>query len=204
MECAIVGLGQSTATSLIENEIKIETSFLLKFLWSERLFLNTIKVHNLNNQFQKNEINVVSLVRTLRDIKCQIPFLTQFKDWDIEYIEKMKYAVGSLMMKSTVVQLHTSSNTLTERSISSKFIAQRLFTKFTWNFPVNAPIMVLCSKSLTHVSLHRYFKDGFISPDLPGLKATVWTVPPCTKSTKTVLIIGNNWSKNNLNFIINL
>ena len=72
---------------------------LLNCLWSEKLFLNTIKAQNLNNQFPKN------VVCTFRDIKCKVEFLAQVnvtnyaKDFGSEYIEQMTFAVGSLMLK---------------------------------------------------------------------------------------------------------
>ena len=87
--------------------------------------MNTIKVHNLNNQFPKNEINVVC---TFEILSVKVEFLTQFNvakygKTGIEYIELMTYAVGSLILKSILscstvyVIKHFIS---TERSISSK------------------------------------------------------------------------------------
>ena len=61
------------------------------------IFLNTIKAHNLNNHFPKNEINVLC---TFRDIKCQS--LIDGKT-GIEYIKQMTYAVGLLMLKSVIM-----------------------------------------------------------------------------------------------------
>ena len=54
--------------------------------------MDTIKAHNLNNQFQKNEINVVC---TFRDIlSAKVEFLTQFNvtkygKFGIEYIKQI-------------------------------------------------------------------------------------------------------------------
>ena len=70
--------------------------------------MKTIKAHNLNNQFEKNEINVQRMILLPDILSAKVEFLTQFngtkyKKTGIEYVEQMTYAVGSLMLKSIVV-----------------------------------------------------------------------------------------------------
>ena len=143
---------QSIVFSLLRNKylfVELVTfGRLLKCLWSKKIFFNTIKAHNLNDQFPKKWSECVC---TFRDILSgKVEFLTQFNvtkygKTEIEYIEQMMYAVGSLMLKYIVI--HNCPTTyviiINGRTITSKmdkpwqiweFITQRLCLRFTWNF----------------------------------------------------------------------
>ena len=140
----------------------------------------------------------------LRDIKCQSWILDAVRltlkirkdcDWIYRADDVCSWIINAeihccFLLLYIVVQLHTSSCTLTERSTSSNIYMDkpwqtlRVYSSKTMHqmyltFSMNVPVMVLCSKPQTLFSLHRHFND-----DLHSIYSTLHTIFDDTQTLK--------------------
>ena len=148
----------------------------------------------------------------LRDIKCQSWILDAVRltlkirkdcDWIYRADDVCSWIINAeihccFLLLYIVVQLHTSSCTLTERSTSSNIYMDkpwqtlRVYSSKTMHqmyltFSVNVPVMVLWSKPLTIFSLHRHFNDGllfFLKKKLHSIYSTLHTIFDDTQTLK--------------------